>query len=179
MSECKIYYLIKKVDANYPFKNALPPSVLEHVKNKRSQNYEESFFAWSLLNEHFNLEGVSFLESGKPVNESGSFSISHSHGYVGVAFTPLKANLGIDLELIKKRDFKLLKRRFKDLKGEDNEAPLTSWTKREATVKALNLKLFENTISPFKGISKIYSFSDKEFALSIYCDSELEIVEIA
>lgn len=174
-----IYYSIKKVPDTFSLKKALPNNILEYVKNKYLANLNSSLFAWSLLNElsNFDLTKVTFLKSGKPIIDGASFSISHSKGYVAIAFSNSPINLGIDIERIENRNLEFLNRLSNTFTLADNDVKFKLWTEREATVKALNLKLLTETDTVFKGFSKTVTTVDGEFSLSIYYDSEMELME--
>ncbi len=177
MKNGEIYYSIKKVDKNYIFKKQLNSNILEHIKNSRFKNYDESLFAWNILNEHFNLESVSFLKSGKPISKNGSLSITHSNGFIAVAFSNNNAPLGIDIELVKENKTPFLKKFFNC----DNLSELelfNLWTEHEATVKANDLNALRKCNLEFNGLTKNVSTKNGVFSLSIYSNCELEIIEI-
>ncbi len=177
MKNGKVYYLVKQVDKNYIFKKQLPSNILEHIKNKRFKNYDESLFAWNILNKHFNLESVSFLKSGKPISKNGSLSITHSNGYVAVAFSNFNTPLGIDLELVKENKATFLKKFFNN-ENLSNLELFNLWTKHEATVKANDLNVLRHSNIEFNGLTKNVSTKNGEFSLSIYSNCKLEIIEI-
>ncbi len=175
-----VYYTIQKVTESFSFKKPLPNNIIEYIKNKHSQNLSSSLFAWNLLNEYFNadLSKVNFLKSGKPTLDGVSFSISHSNGYVAIAFCYYPISLGIDIEKIDNRNLDFLTRFSSDLKISDNKTKYKFWTEHEATVKALNLNLLNDTSNLFKGFSNTVQTVDGEFLVSIYNESNLPIKEI-
>ncbi len=177
MKKGKVYYLIKQVDNNYNFKKQLPANILEYIKTKHSKNFSESLFAWNILNEHFNLFEVNFLSSGKPISKNGSFSITHSHGFIAIAFSNYNAPLGIDLELVNEKKTPFLKKFFNNANLSELKL-FNLWTEHEATVKANNLSSLRKCDIEFNGLTKTLSTKNGEFSLSIYHDSELEIIEI-
>ena len=67
----------------------------------------------------------------------------------------------------------------KEFKAQDRNGQYHLWTKREATVKALNLKLLGNDLPKFKGVNNSVLTADGEFSVSIYNDSELNLKEIS
>ncbi len=119
-----------------------------------------------MLREHFGIESPKILigENGKPYveNEGVYFNISHSHGLVAcvVADTPI----GIDVEMIEKKDISLIigiaKRWF--CENEQNyifdrefssESFLYVWTRKESLSKLRGL--------PFAMVAKTDTFSDE------------------
>ncbi len=174
-----IYYTIKKVPDSFTFKKELPRSILEYISLKHNANLNSSLYAWGLLNERVNadLSKVEFLESGKPTLNGLSFSISHSKGYVAIAYSYSPINLGIDIEKIENKNLDFLSKILKDFENKDKNSQYRLWTKHEATVKALNLNLLKDT-TYFKGFSKTVTTIDGEFSLSIYNDSDLSLKEI-
>lgn len=176
-----IYYAIQKVPKEFSFNKALPNNILEYINNKHGAKIKESLFAWGLLNQLINadLSKVTFLKSNKPILNGLSFSISHSKGYVAIAFCYQPINLGIDIQKIEDKDLNFLGKLSKEFKAQDRNGQYHLWTKREATVKALNLKLLSNDLPKFKGVNNSVLTADGEFSVSIYNDSELNLKEIS
>ena len=174
-----IYYLFKKVPNKFLFNKALPSNILEHINSKHLTNLNESLYAWNLLNQFSNLDlsKVEFLKSGKPILDGASISISHSKGYVSICYAHFPINLGIDIEKIENRSLNFLGRISKDFINKDINSQYKLWTEHEATAKALNLNLLNNTPS-FKGLTRSILTIDGEFSFSIYNDSDVNLKEI-
>ena len=174
-----VYYKIKSVPLGYDGKNTLPYNILKHIKETRKSNVNDSRYAWQLLQDCslFNLEEVEFLKTGKPTHKSYSISLSHSKGYVAIAFCSNLTELGIDIEKIQDRDLSFLSKISSKFKGGDNSTLYNLWTEHEATVKALNLKVFKDNDADFYGITKTIENLDGKFSLSIYNKVKIEEYE--
>ena len=170
MNNHLVYYSVKKVPDSYNGENSLPNNILEHVKSARKANIKDSLYAWQSLKElsKINLEGVSFLKSGKPVHKKYAISISHSKGYVAIAFSNSLTELGIDVEKIENKDLSFLTKISKKFNGKNTEELYNLWTMHEATIKALNLNVFKDNSQVFYGITKTFENLDGKFSLSIY-----------
>ncbi len=170
MKNTIVYYSVKKVPKNFNGENTLPENILKHINNSRKENALESIYAWETLKNlsNFNLKDVEFLQTGKPILKNCSISLSHSKGYVAIAFTSSLTELGIDVEKIQDKSLKFLTKISTKFNSLDTKSQYELWTKHESTVKALNLKLLKDTKEEFFGISKIINTLDGEFSLSIY-----------
>ena len=99
-----------------------------------------------------NLEGVMFLDSGKPIlkGQSIHFNISHSGNLVGVAISKIGV-LGLDIEQYRK--FEKVESAFSFFSAVEQKAILNAempnrkliefWSKKEALVKAVGGQMFD------------------------------------
>ncbi len=170
MSKRYVYYKVKKIPPFFKNENTLPDIILKHVKKYRTANYFDSIYAWQLLKRlsGFNLNEVTFLPNGKPIIKDLSISISHSKGYVSVAFASFKTELGIDIEKVKDKSLCFLAKISDKFKNKDNKLLYYLWTEHEAKAKALNLNILKDTSESFYGLTKSIKNEDGEFSLSIY-----------
>lgn len=86
----------------------------------------------------YNIEDTSIIiENKKPKFENASlcFNISHSNNIVAVAFDSFP--LGLDIEFMKDRDFKLLLERY-NINSNNKEFFYQFWTEYEAKIKIQN-----------------------------------------
>ncbi len=128
-----------------------------------------------LLKKRFSIaEDLVVLQSGKPVFQGDNglhFNISHSGGYVALAFG--KTPLGVDIECVKRKDLKVAKRFFRqeeydDLAGKTGaEQPdifCRMWTGKEAVLKASGAGL-SVPLDSFSVLEEIVECSGKQYEL--------------
>ena len=163
-------------------------NLLEIVKNhsfiKYGEKCETSVFTYQTLfkglKKVFKVDGfdIDFLESGKPVMDGFSVSLSHTDGLVAVAFTKGDLPVGIDLEVVGNKKSE----RLSGLLGLDSTASIAeqylAFTKRESVIKAHNLTMLTRQNLEFKGESKIVEYNGVKYALSIYFDGVIKEIKL-
>lgn len=114
-------------------------------------------------------------ENGKPYIENYSdfnFNISHTSGAIAIAISD--SPVGIDIEKIRKADFRVAKRFFTEKENEYIKAQNSDtrffeiWTKKEAYIKKNGLTLGSIRNSDTAGI---YTFINNSYVISVCHDS--------
>lgn len=94
--------------------------------------------------------GAPYLAGEKDGREPGSFSLSHSHGYIFAGYRPVAARFGLDLEFIEPRSDDFIGDYFSEneisfLRGcapeEKYDMATLIWSAKEAALKAASLGL--------------------------------------
>lgn len=100
----KIVYFDSNMCDELPRHDNLPNNVIEKISSKEKKSYQESLYAWWILQyfakEWLNISDlhVTFSENGKPIFEQFYASISHSKGVIAVAISTKE--VGIDIEKV-------------------------------------------------------------------------------
>lgn len=172
-----IVFKIAKVEK---LNNPLSENILLHCHEKyKGEKLTESLFAYQSLSLLYKektgkvLPEISFNESGKPICNEISVTLSHDSGVIAVGFSTEKTYIGVDVEEIKDKKPNVTK-----LLGLSescsNEDFYLEWTKKEALKKSLNLSLFKGKTKEFIGESKIVTVDGKKYALSVYSKESYE-----
>jgi 4'-phosphopantetheinyl transferase len=143
------------------FMKELALSNLPNSLSERADRYLDEDSSWSyltgrlLLKKAFYINGfspsllekINYSEYGKPSLAGHNFSISHSNGYVVLAYST-KISVGIDIEKKKNIELKLFKYLFTDsewdsiIKAENSlEKFYWFWVRKEALLKAAGCSL--------------------------------------
>lgn len=134
-------------------------------KNNKSENHKlqkeyTKFFVDYILKNHYNCKDcLKNHENGKPYLEKSSFdiSISHSHSLIALLFA--KEQCGVDVELIKNRNYQKILDYYNIENDFTEEQFYQWWTSYEAEYKS--------------GIkAEIHSFKYKNFICSISSESK-------
>ena len=125
-----------------------------------------------ILTEFYGIENAVILrtKNGKPYVESGPhFSVSHTNGYLFVAFS--SENVGLDAELLSRKIHYLpIVKKFSTLEQTEilNEQDfLYHWTAKESAVKYLGGTL-ANDLKKLSFIRSILSYQNEEFPVKIH-----------
>lgn len=178
-----LYYIVKQFNNQ---EDNLLDFAHRHSRLKygEKEKWELSRFAYETLykglKQVFNesVPEINFLESGKPVINGYSVSLSHTSGVVAVAFLKGNSAVGIDLELIDG----IVSKRLNGLLGLNGSNTVSeqylAFTQRESYIKAHNLSMLYRGEIEFKGLSKTVKVGGKEYALSIYYDGNVKEISL-
>lgn len=136
---------------------------------KRRQQYALGrFLIKYVLKNRFKIDNPKILiKNQKPCISAGiKFSLTHSHNYVMAVFD--KAEAGIDLELMKKRDFEKLFEHYKlTPENKDKITFYQLWTAYEARIKLQQ-----------KPLSQLNAIFKKDYCLCVCSSESLDISNI-
>lgn len=130
------------------------------TENHKLQKEFTNFFVDYILKNHLNCsDKLNNYESGKPYLENSSFDISISHSHSAIALLFAKNQCGVDIELIKKRNYRKILEYY-NIQNEFSESEFYQWwTSYEAEFKS--------------GIkADLKSFQYKNFVCSISSENE-------
>lgn len=187
----KIVYFNSNMCDELPRFDNLPRNVIEKISNKEKKSYQESLYAWWIL-QHFAKEwlgisnlNVTFNENGKPIFEQFCASISHSKGVIAVALSV--EEVGIDIEKVApiSRIEKLIDTLYAHpLEARQNPIMhfYTTFTKKEAKMKYEGKRLgyprhqLDVDIEDVKSLYLV--IQDERYVLSYYSPFVPELFEI-
>jgi len=108
------------------------------IENSKKQSEFSKYFVEFLGRNFYKKDFILRKEkSGKPFLEGLDYNISIAHSNSIIAILISKQIIGVDIEYIKKRDFKKILARFKVKKDNPNQTDFYAfWTKYEAEFKS-------------------------------------------
>ncbi|MCM1513991.1 MAG: hypothetical protein NC090_03290 [Anaeroplasma bactoclasticum] len=187
----KIVYFDSNRCDELPRHDNLPNNVIEKILSKEKKAYQESLYAWWIL-QYFAKEWldisdlhVTFNENGKPIFEQFYASISHSKGVIAVAISTKE--VGIDIEKVV--PIAHIEKLINTLYAHPLEASInstmhfyTTFTKKEAKIKYEGKKLGYPRHQLDVGIEEVRSLfldiQDERYVLSYDALFMPEVFEI-
>lgn len=142
----------------------LKPASEERLQNMKSEAHQRGFLSIRQILRHLGLTDfdLSYDQFGKPSLHNGNFvSISHAHGFSGIAVS--QQNLGLDIEAITPKVLQIAPR-FMDVSLHLNGLNETEQMEKATVIWGIKEAVFK--IKNEKGISYPNHISELPFALA-------------
>lgn len=142
----------------------LKPESQQRLKNMKSVEHQKGFLSVRQILNHLGLSDfdLTYDVLGKPMLSKGPFiSISHAHGFSGIAIS--SQNLGLDIEAVKPKALQIASR-FMDVDLHLKGLSIAEQTEKATVVWGIKESVFK--IKNEKGISYPNHISELPFELS-------------